>query len=341
MPRPAQTSVQDPVIASSAELLATVVRGGAVESVHHGHLIARDADGAVLVRSGDPGLDVFARSSLKPLQAVAMLQAGLELDGPLLALACASHSGEQVHRDGALEVLLAAGLAESDLQNTADLPLDEQVAAQWSAQGLAPSSLAQNCSGKHAAMLATCVAAGWDTAGYLDTAHPLQQVVRSTIEELTGDTAQHVSVDGCGAPLFSCTLAGLARAFGSIARAGADAAAGRLDTADPLARVGRAMSANPHMVGGTGRDVTALIAGVPGLVAKDGAEGVYAVGLPDGRGAALKILDGSQRARPVVMAAVLRALGVDAPVLDEVGHVAVLGHGRPVGSIEAAQLGLG
>ncbi len=147
--------------------------------------------------------------------------------------------------------------------------------------------------------------------------------------ELTGGEPQHVTVDGCGAPLFSSTLTGLARAFGTIAAAAAG------DGDDELARVGRAMNAHPHMVGGTGRDVTALMAGVPGLVAKDGAEGVYAVGLPDGRGVALKVLDGSQRARPVVMAAVLRALGVEAPVLDEVGTAPVLGHGVPVGAIEA------
>lgn len=335
MPSPAQSPVRPPLIASTAAVLATVVRGGVVESVHQGHLTGRDTDGTPLVRAGNPDLDLFARSSLKPLQVVAMLRAGLHLDGPLLALACASHSGEPMHREGALQILRDAGMTEADLQNTPDLPLDAEAAARWQSRGLGPTPLAQNCSGKHAAMLATCVEAGWDTSGYLDPSHPLQRVIRAGIQDLTGDEAQHTAVDGCGAPLFSCTLSGLARAFGAIALAATAAGPGRIPARDHLARVGRAMNAHPEMVGGTGRDVTLLMAGVPGLVAKDGAEGVYAVGLPDGRGAALKILDGSQRARPVVMVAVLRALGLDAPVLDEVGHVAVLGHGRPVGRIEA------
>lgn len=312
-----------------AAVLAHVVRGGVVESVHHGHLVARGPDDQELLRAGDPDAQVFARSSLKPLQAVAMLRAGLDLDGPLLALACASHNGEAVHVEGARAVLAAAGLDEGDLQNTPDLPLDDAAAFAWRTAGRGRAPIAQNCSGKHAAMLATCVANGWDTATYRDPQHALQQAVRATLVDLTGDEPAHVTVDGCGAPLFSCSLTGLARAFGAIARAGADGDDG------PLGRVARAMAAHPQMVGGTGRDVTALMAGVPGLVAKDGAEGVYAVGLADGSSAALKVLDGAQRPRPVVMAAALRVLGVDAPVLDEVGSVAVLGHGEPVGAVEA------
>lgn len=339
MPSPAKSPVRTPAIASSAEVLATVVRGGVVESAHHGHLTGLDSGGRPLVRAGNPDLDLFARSSLKPLQVVAMLRAGLHLDGSLLALACASHSGEPMHREGALQILRDAGMTEADLLNTPDLPLDEAAAARWQASGRGPTPLAQNCSGKHAAMLATCVAAGWETRGYLDPAHPLQLAIRAGVEELTGDEVQHAAVDGCGAPLFSCTLSGLARAFSALALAAAAAGPGRIPARDHLARVGRAMNAHPEMVGGTGRDVTLLMAGVPGLVAKDGAEGVYAVGLPDGRGAALKILDGSHRARPVVMVALLRELGLDAPVLDEVGHVDVLGHGRPVGQIVAVPPG--
>ncbi len=334
MSSPAQSPLT-PVIASSAEVLATVVRGGVVESAHHGHLAGVDTDGTPLVRAGSPNLELFPRSSLKPLQAIAMLRAGLHLDGPLLALACASHSGEPMHREGASQILRDAGLTEADLQNTPDLPLDAEASVRWQASGRGPTSLLQNCSGKHAAMLATCVAAGWDTSGYLDPAHPLQRAIKEGVEDLTGDHVHYTAVDGCGAPLFSCTLSGLARAFGAIALAASTAGPGRVNATNHLGRVGRAMNAHPEMVGGTGRDVTVLMAGVPGLVAKDGAEGVYAAGLPDGRGAALKILDGSQRARPVVMAALLRELGLDAPVLDEVGHVDVLGHGRPVGQIVA------
>ncbi len=312
-----------------ARAIAHVVRGGVVESVHHGHVVAVDAGGEVLLSVGAPEAEVFARSSLKPLQAAAMLRSGLRLDGPLLALACASHSGEAHHLEAARAVLASAGLDEDALQNTPDLPLDDAASLEWRSAGRGKASIAQNCSGKHSAMLATCVRVGWDTGTYLEPRHALQQAVRATVAELTGGQAQHTTVDGCGAPLFSSSLTGLARAFGTIAAA----AAGHGE--DDLARIGRAMNGHPQMVGGTGRDVTTLMAGVPGLVAKDGAEGVYAVGLPDGRGVALKVLDGSQRARPVVMAAVLRVLGRSDAVLDEIGSAPVLGHGIPVGTIEA------
>jgi L-asparaginase II len=316
-------------IEQGAAPIADVVRNDVVESVHSGHVVALDSSGAVAGSLGDPGAVVFARSSLKPLQAVAMLRAGLDLDGELLALASASHSGEDFHLDGARRILAGAGLSEADLQNTPDYPLDDDAALAWRSAGRPRASVAQNCSGKHSAMLATCVAAGWDTATYRDPGHPLQKHIRATVEELTGDASvDHVAVDGCGAPLFSCTLAGLARAFARIASA----------PEGPEARVARAISTHPQWLGGTSRDVTRLIAGLPGLVAKDGAEGVYAAALPDGRAVALKVLDGAQRPRAVVMAAALRTLGVDAPVLDEVGTVPVLGHGEPVGAVRARPL---
>jgi L-asparaginase II len=322
-------------ISSSAVPIAHVVRGGVVESVHHGHVVGLDPTGGVAVHAGDVGVTLFARSSLKPLQAVAMLRSGLDLDAGLLALACASHNGESVHLGGVRQILVGAGLGEADLQNTPDLPLDDASSLAWRSAGHGKEPLAQNCSGKHAAMLATCVTAGWDTATYLDPGHPLQQAVRSVVQELTGDDVAHATVDGCGAPLYSCTLGGLARAFARIAVAAASG------DGSAEARVGRTMSAHPFMVGGTDRDVTTLMAGVPGLVAKDGAEGVYAAALADGRAVALKVLDGSQRPRAVVMAAALRALGLDAPVLDEVGRVQVLGHGQPVGAVEPVGVRLG
>lgn len=315
-------------VAAGAAPIANVVRNGVVESVHHGHVAVLSASGRVVAALGDPDAVVFPRSSLKPVQAVAMLRCGLDLDGELLALASASHSGEAIHVAGARAILAGAGLDETALQNTPDYPLDDEAALAFRSAGGAKASVVQNCSGKHAAMLATCVAAGWDTTTYRAPDHPLQKAVTDTIAELTGDDVTHVAVDGCGAPLFSCTVAGLARAFGRLAAAGASG------DASPEGRVARAISAHPEYVGGTGRDVTRLIAGVPGLVAKDGAEGVYAAGLPDGSAAALKVLDGSQRPRPVVMAAALRRLGVGDVVLDEVGSVPVLGHGEPVGAVE-------
>jgi L-asparaginase II len=314
------------VIGDRAQVVARVVRGGVVESVHRGHLVVLAPDGSVRVRRGDPDRTFFPRSSLKLVQAVAMLRSGLDLDGELLALACASHSGEPDHVAGVRRILAGAGLDEADLQNTPDLPLDSEAAAAWVAAGNKPARLTQNCSGKHSAMLATCVAAGWDRATYRDPDHPLQRAIRATVAELTGDgDPVHVTVDGCGAPLFSCTPTGLARAFARIATAPAGT---------PEHRVAAAVRARPWWLGGTGRFPTRLIEAVPGLVAKDGAEGVFAAALPDGGALAVKIADGSPRPLPPVVTALLETLGVSGA--GPVGTVQVLGHGEPVGEVEAA-----
>ncbi len=309
-----------------APVLAHVVRSGLVESVHCGAVALTAADGTPTRQIGAASAAVFPRSANKPLQGVAMLRAGLDLDGALLALVCASHSGEPFHLDGVRRILSQAGLGEADLQNTPDLPYDEQERTAWTIARRAPRCVAQNCSGKHAGMLAACVAAGWDTAGYLDPSHPLQRLTRSTLGELAGEPVTAVGIDGCGAPVMSLSLVGLARAFGRLASAPARS---------PEGRVAVAIRGHPQWLGGTRRDVTALIRGVPGLVAKDGAEGVYAAGLADGRGVALKIADGGQRARPVVMAAVLRSMGVRSPALDDLAYAPVLGHGEPVGAVVA------
>jgi len=313
----------------SHAVLARVVRSGFLESVHHGSAVALDASGHVVVALGDPRAPVFPRSSAKPLQAVAMLRAGLALNGPLLALAAASHSGERFHLDGVGRILAGAGLVPDDLQNSVDLPLDEQERVAWHCAGREPSALAQNCSGKHAAMLATCVENGWPTATYREPDHPLQLLIAETIAELAGEPIAATGVDGCGAPLFAVSLAGLARAFSRLAT-------GRHGSAEQ--RVANAVRTYPEWLGGTGRDVTVLIRALPGVIAKDGAEAVYAAALPDGSSAALKIADGGQRARPVVMAALLHKLGAAADLLDELAEVPVLGRGEPVGRVEAVPM---
>jgi len=313
------------VIEDGAQVVARVVRGGVTESVHRGHLVVLAPDGSELLRRGDPDGAFFPRSSLKPVQAVAMLRSGLDLDGRLLALAAASHSGEPDHLAGVRRILSGAGLDEADLDNTPALPLDADAATAWVLAGNKPAPLTQNCSGKHAAMLATCVAAGFDRVGYRDPDHPLQRAIRAAVAELTGDgDPAHVTVDGCGAPLFSCTPTGLARAFARIATAPEGA---------PEHRVAAAVRAHPWWLGGTGRFVTRLIGVVPGLVAKDGAEGVFAAALPGGGALAVKIADGSPRPLPPVVAALLRELG--APVPDGIDEVPVLGHGEPVGRVDA------
>ncbi|MDQ4115400.1 MAG: asparaginase [Actinomycetota bacterium] len=305
--------------------LARVRRGDLVESVHLGHLVARAADAEPVLRVGDPDAVIFPRSALKPVQAVAMVRAGLDLHGELLALAAASHSGESAHLDGVRRILAGAGLDERALDNTPDVPLGESGAAAFRATGRAPSPIAQNCSGKHAAMLATCVVNGWPTGGYRDPDHPLQRHIGDTVAELAGDEPAHVTVDGCGAPLFSTTLCGLARAFARIATAGPGTVEGR---------VAAAVREHPWWLGGTGRPVTRFVQQVPGLVAKDGAEGVFAAALPDGRALAVKVLDGSARPLPAVVAAALSALGGSPD--EELGRVDVLGHGVPVGRVEPA-----
>ncbi|AEE47487.1 asparaginase [Cellulomonas fimi] len=315
-----------PDVATGAVPLARVVRGALVESVHLGHVVVLAPDGSVRHALGDPDVTVWARSSLKPVQAVAMLRAGLDVDGERLALVCASHNGEDAHLDVVRRLLTGAGLSEADLRNTPDWPLDPDAAWRWRAEGRERASLTQNCSGKHAGMLATCAARGWSTDDYLDPAHPLQRAVRDTVAELTGVDVAHTTVDGCGAPLFSTTLVGLARAFAHVAAA----------TDGPAARVGAAMRSHPWHVAGTGRDATAFGAGVTGLVAKDGADGVYGAALPDGSAVALKVLDGSARPRAAVLAAALAVAGADADVVRPLGVTPVLGHGEPVGAVVPA-----
>ncbi|HEV7908992.1 MAG TPA: asparaginase [Pseudonocardiaceae bacterium] len=310
------------------EVVAEVWRGEFLESVHHGSVVALDADGQVAMSVGRPEQVAYPRSSNKPMQALAMLRNGLQLDGELLALACASHSGEDFHIEGVHRILAGAGLGTDALQCTPDHPIGADAFAAHLAAGRGKASEYMNCSGKHAAMLATCVQRGWPIENYLDPAHPLQVAIRETLEDLAGERVGAVGVDGCGAPLFGISLVGLARAFGRLA----SAPEGSLEH-----RIAEAMNSHPEWVGGTGRDVTTLMRSLPGAVAKDGAEGVYAIGLPDGSSAALKIADGSQRARPVVMVAALRKLGVDITPLSELATVPVLGHGQTVGAVRPAE----
>lgn len=303
------------------ELVAEVWRGDFLESVHHGSVVALDRSGHAALRVGRPDEVTYPRSSNKPIQALAMLRHGLDLDGELLALACASHSGEDFHVAGVHRILAGAGLTEADLQCTPDLPIGEAALRAHLRAGRGKEPRYMNCSGKHAAMLATCVHNDWPTATYLDPAHPLQAAIRETLEELAGERIGAQGVDGCGAPLFGISLVGLARAFA------------RLTTSEePFERrIAAAMSGHPEWVGGTDRDVTRLMRALPGAVAKDGAEGVYAIGLPTGEAVACKIADGSSRARAVVMVAALRKLGVEAP--DDLATYPILGHGRPVGAV--------
>lgn len=306
-------------------LLADVVRSGFVEGAHHGTAVALGADGRVVAQVGDPEAPIFPRSANKPLQAVAMLRAGLDLHGRLLALATSSHSGEHFHRDGVRRILASVDLTEQALQTPAELPAGVHEGALWRRTGRSPSAIAHNCSGKHAAMLATCVVNGWSTADYRDPGHPLQRQIAETVAELTGFPVSATGVDGCGAPVLAVPPVGLARAFAALATATGGSAEHQ---------VAQAIRTHPDWLGGTGRSVTSLLEAVPEAIAKDGAEGVFAAALPDGRAAVVKIADGAERASVPVIAALLRRLGVDGEALGELLDVPVIGDGRPVGRVE-------
>ncbi len=298
------------------ELVAITDRSGVDESRHHGVVVAVDRDGTVITRLGDIDAPIYPRSSNKPMQADAMLRLGWAPTPEQLALACASHDGTERHVGVALATLTDAGLTEAALQNTADLPLDRRAADAVVAAGGSARPLLMNCSGKHAAMVATCLENGWSTEGYLDPEHPLQRALTDRITELVGEVT-HIGVDGCGAPAHMLSLVGLCQAFRSLAV--------------EQGPVWSAMTTHPDLVAGDRRDATRLMRLVPGLMAKDGAEGVFAAALPDGRAAAVKIADGAARAAGIVLAAALRTVGVHVDP-SELGQP-ILGHGEPVGRV--------
>ena len=313
--------------------IAVTSRSGLDESVHFGAVVALSSSGHIEAAVGDPDALVYPRSANKPMQALAMVRAGLDLPGELLALVCASHDGTPAHLAGVRRILAGAGLTPDALANTAALPLDEASAHQVIRDGGGPTALQMNCSGKHSGMLATCVHNGWSTdAHYLSVEHPLQQAITATISELSELSAlsehgaPHIGIDGCGAPVHAMPLVGLARAFRSIASGQAGAAG---------AAVYAAMTGHPNVVGGERRDVSQLMRGMPGLLAKDGADGVFAAALPDGRAVALKIADGGDRARAAVLLAALRTIGVDVTAVAPQLEVAIMGHGQPVGTVRA------
>lgn len=303
--------------------VAVVSRSGVDESVHFGAVVCIAPDGSTVHSIGDPTVSVYPRSSTKPLQALAMVRAGLSLAPELLALVCASHNGQSEHLEGVRAILSSVGLDESALRNTADHPLHAESARDAVRAGREKSPLQMNCSGKHAGMLATCVVNGWPIDDYLDPGHPLQRAIDDVVAELCGAPAA-IGTDGCGAPAHVVSLGSLARAFRAIAT-GAAGVGG--------VAVFEAMTRHPHMVGGDGRDVTRIVSSLPGFFAKDGAEAVYAGASSDGRAAAVKISDGGGRARVTVFLAALEYLGFEVASLKEELAERVLGHARPVGGV--------
>lgn len=326
MPSPHETCTVE-----SAVELAVIERSGFVESRHIGSAVVLSGDGQIVTELGDIGAPVFARSTLKPFQALAAMQSGVPLRGAQVALACASHMGSLDHMDVVEGMLKAAGVKEEQLLCPAVWPQDE-TARNWLVRSdRGPTKLACNCSGKHAAFLWACTENGWDTRSYLEPNHPLQQRVSSVIEEYTGERTAHLGIDGCGAPVAAISLAGLARAYSRLAQAPRDQSSNAR-----AATIATSMLDYPWAVQGRGEANTIVMDELE-VLAKGGAEGVLAMATPTGAAVAVKVLDGSSRAATLVGLTLLAVAGaVDVPgvssVLEKVVEP-VMGGARPVGRI--------
>ncbi|GAA4916352.1 asparaginase [Stackebrandtia albiflava] len=312
------------------DLLAEVVRSGFVEGVHRGSVVVLRGDGSVHSTAGDFEAPVFPRSANKPMQSVGALRCGLDLtDDADLAVASASHRGEPFHIARIRRILLRAGLTPDDLACPPDLPIDPDARDAVLSAGGGPTRLLMNCSGKHAAMLATCRSAGWSIHDYLEPDHPLQKANRQAVTDLTGYDVAATGVDGCGAPLYAFPLLGLAKAFLSLV------------TAEPGGlerRVADAMRAHPELVSGTRGADTLLMRAVPSALVKGGAEGVAAIGIPGVGAVAVKIDDGAHRAAVPVAVAALRTLDLsglelDETILAQLDRTVLYGGGEPVGEV--------
>jgi L-asparaginase II len=292
-------------------VLVEITRGSLVESVHRGSVAIADADGAIVFSLGDIETPVYPRSSLKPIQALPLLESGAPdaygLSSEHIALACASHSGEPMHTARVAAWLERIGLGEPDLACGAHPVRYEPVWRDMVLRGEVPTRIHNNCSGKHTGFLTVAKHWGVATAGYERHDHPVQQAVAKALGELSGVSGELPwGVDGCAAPNFALPLAGFARSLAKLADP-----RGLGETRDKAAkRIVESMIAHPELVAGTGRACTILMRSAAGHAAvKTGAEGVFAGIIPErGWGIALKIDDGAGRAAETAMAAVLDAL---------------------------------
>ena len=316
--------------------LAVVERSGFVESRHVGSAIVLGPDGSVVRSLGAPDAPVFPRSSMKPFQAIAIMGAGVPLEGAAAVLATASHAGTPAHLSVVRGLLAQAQLTDDALQCPVDWPLDAAARDEAIRAGHQKQPLYMNCSGKHAAMLLACMVNGWPTESYLEVQHPLQQLIRDVVERLTGDKVVATGIDGCGAPVFAMTLAALARGIQRIATASEGSPFALYRNAAALKK---AVLADGWAIDGPGRANTVVIDEL-GVFAKLGAEGVMVMAAPDGTTVALKILDGSLRAATIVALSLLADAGaLERSAIDTVAprlDLAVLGRGAPVGSIRAS-----
>ena len=312
-------------------------RGPLLESFHAGHAVICDARGGMERAWGDPDAVIYPRSSAKMIQALPMVEAGVELPSERLALAAASHEGAPIHVERVRAWLSEIGMGEGDLLCGSEVSRDKALRHEMIRANEPPCQVHNNCSGKHTGFLAFTrhLGAGPD---YVDPDHPVQRAVRAAHEEVTGLDAPGMGIDGCSAPNFATTVHGLARAMARFAAA--REGNGARETA--MARLVEAMRAHPDLVAGEGRACTELMRASGGrAVVKTGAEAVFVAILPEQRlGVALKIVDGATRASEAAIAAILVEMGViaaghpavrrrlDAPILNRAG--------REVGRVHAA-----
>ena len=332
----------------SLPVLAEVRRGAIVESKHYGAIIALEPDGTVIARLGDPDLSTSTRSSIKPIQAIPVLTSGaadhFRMTEKELAVACASHEGEPFHTETVAGMLARLGLDESALRCGAHPPYHEETARSLQRQGLPYTQLHNNCSGKHAGMLATAKWRGAPLEDYLAREHPVQREIIRVFSRLGGFREDRpTGIDGCSAPTFGVTLRHLALAFArfvSLSSSSPEAGAALLQeiglepgVAAAAQRIVRAMTSYPEMVGGTARlDTDLLRASRGALICKVGAEALYSVGVlpceryPRGLGIAIKIIDGAYRGLGVAVIETLAQLNI----LDKDQQADLATYHRPV-----------
>lgn len=291
--------------------LVEVWRGDLIECVHRGHVVVAGADGGIVQSWGDPEAVIYPRSAFKMIQALPLLESGAAdaagLRADQLALSCASHQGAAIHTDRVQAWLAGLGLSDADFRCGPQVPGDHPARDRLIKTDHSPCQYHNNCSGKHSGFLTLNRHLGGG-AEYIEIDHPVQKAVLAAFEEVTGEPSPCYGIDGCSAPSHATTVHGLARAMAHFATA--------QDRSDLRAaaqqRLVAAMTAYPELVSGEGEACTELMRATGGRVAiKGGADGAYVAILPELRlGVALKIVDGSERAKEAAIAAVLIKLGV-------------------------------
>jgi L-asparaginase II len=300
-----------------SEILVEVLRGNRVESLHRGSIVVVNATGEIIYQAGDPAFEISMRSCAKPLQAIPVIVSGaaerFKFTDQELALFCGSVSGQAFHVAAVRSVLKKIGLTEEALLCGTHPPSHRGTAKELQQKGIKPVPVHNNCAGKHAAMLALCVHHGWDTTNYLPLEHPVQQLILSTIVEMTGTEKEHIhaAVDGCGVPVFYVPLKNLALAYARLAEPFLLEESRMNGTQQAIKKLMTAACTHPEMVAGDVRICTDIMrAAGRSIFAKTGAEGGYALTLFDkGLGVALKIEDGNQRALGPAVIELLQQLG--------------------------------